>query len=598
VYCIGMRNEQQKLERRIDNERAKKEYEKYYIENSHKEYVCKDCNKSKLLSEFVKSYNFKNRCKKCHSQKVKNWRKANFSIASSISKKSFRNSADFIMSFKIGKPCGICNGKFPPCVLDFHHRDLENKLHNVSQLYQKSRSRIVEEIQKCILICANCHRQETQNNEHKVPVHKNRRMGNPINEKPLNFGDIGKECKVCRIVKHEDNFTLLKKGVRHSYCKSCLRQKNLEYNRKNPGRRSPSSSLLIELKNSSNCMECGKSYPHYIMDFDHVKGEKRYNLSQIRNHSLQTVKREIEKCDIVCVNCHRVRTYNRKVNSKNLNCPESSEICRRVQELIRTIGYEVNISHRMSEMVFDLYVPAKSLLIKFGRFDECCQKENRKNNAEMWKLCKRNGSELLYFFEDEWIESFDKISNLIKNRINANKPIGLRPSQCSIRQVERIEADYLYDRFHYIGKCLPKISFGAYFEEKLIACMSFKRPTRQSSHDWELVRMVVDNKFRIHGIWNKLIRAFIDSQNPTSIVSFSDNRLFNGNVYEKIGFKFDGVIPPDYYWVKGKERFHKSRFRKHGPEKTSGMTEYQLREAEGFSRIWDLGKKRWVWRHS
>ena len=75
-----------------------------------------------------------------------------------------------------------------------------------------------------------------------------------------------------------------------------------------------------------------------------------------------------------------------------------------------------------------------------------------------------------------------------------------------------------------------------------------------------------------------------------SIVSFSDNRLFTGKVYEKMGFVFDGNVRPDYYWVKNKKRFHKSKLR----ISQQSLTEIQLREKEGYKKIWDLGKKRWI----
>jgi hypothetical protein len=74
-------------------------------------------------------------------------------------------------------------------------------------------------------------------------------------------------------------------------------------------------------------------------------------------------------------------------------------------------------------------------------------------------------------------------------------------------------------------------------------------------------------------------------------VSFSDNRLFSGAVYEKIGFKFDGKIRPDYYWCMNQKRFHKSGLRKkHG----ESVTESVLRQSQGYRKIWDLGKSRWV----
>jgi hypothetical protein len=86
--------------------------------------------------------------------------------------------------------------------------------------------------------------------------------------------------------------------------------------------------------------------------------------------------------------------------------------------------------------------------------------------------------------------------------------------------------------------------------------------------------------------------CFIKNFSPSSIVSFSDNRLFTGKVYGKLGFKFDGEVKPDYYWVKGRRRFNKSGLRK--PPGTT-QTENELRTSQGYAKLWDLGKKRWVW---
>ncbi|MBV9172862.1 MAG: hypothetical protein JOZ81_22600 [Chloroflexi bacterium] len=62
------------------------------------------------------------------------------------------------------------------------------------------------------------------------------------------------------------------------------------------------------------CADCGVKYPPYVMDFDHVRGEKQINLSRLRNSRLGWAKliAEVEKCEVVCANCHRMRTRLRK----------------------------------------------------------------------------------------------------------------------------------------------------------------------------------------------------------------------------------------------------------------------------------------------
>lgn len=59
------------------------------------------------------------------------------------------------------------------------------------------------------------------------------------------------------------------------------------------------------------CMDCGKIFHHSAMDFDHVRGRKVMNVSQMaaRSYSLDRIVDEIAKCDVRCANCHRVRTF-------------------------------------------------------------------------------------------------------------------------------------------------------------------------------------------------------------------------------------------------------------------------------------------------
>ena len=63
------------------------------------------------------------------------------------------------------------------------------------------------------------------------------------------------------------------------------------------------------LKNKP-CQDCGRTYPHYVMDFDHLEN-KEFTLSNARQGGMskQRILKEIKKCELVCANCHRIRTH-------------------------------------------------------------------------------------------------------------------------------------------------------------------------------------------------------------------------------------------------------------------------------------------------
>lgn len=105
---------------------------------------CSRCGEIKKTDEFGKRYNKKRFvCKEC-------MRKAQ--------KKRVKERREWIREQK-KKPCDFCGQKYPPEVMDFHHLDKGEKRGNVgSMAYSKGKERIKKEIEKCVLLCANCHR--------------------------------------------------------------------------------------------------------------------------------------------------------------------------------------------------------------------------------------------------------------------------------------------------------------------------------------------------------------------------------------------------------------------------------------------------------
>lgn len=71
--------------------------------------------------------------------------------------------------------------------------------------------------------------------------------------------------------------------------------------------------MITEIKDNP-CIDCSKRFPPCVMDFDHVRGEKSFSLNSMR--SKESMLEEIIKCDLVCANCHRIRTWKRNKSRK------------------------------------------------------------------------------------------------------------------------------------------------------------------------------------------------------------------------------------------------------------------------------------------
>lgn len=139
------------------------------------------------------------------------------------------------------------------------------------------------------------------------------------------YNSLMKICCICKKSKTlgEFSFKNKTKEIYSSECKSCHKEYNKNWYNKNSVtikervRKNTRQYLEVfnntvrKLKESKPCKDCGKYYPHYIMDFDHLR-DKKYTISRLRSHTIETVLKEIEKCEVVCSNCHRERTWSRK----------------------------------------------------------------------------------------------------------------------------------------------------------------------------------------------------------------------------------------------------------------------------------------------
>jgi hypothetical protein len=65
------------------------------------------------------------------------------------------------------------------------------------------------------------------------------------------------------------------------------------------------ASIAVREAKSRPCSDCGKTFPFYVMDFDHVRGDKIGAVAEMRGSArVNRVLEEIAKCDLVCAVCH------------------------------------------------------------------------------------------------------------------------------------------------------------------------------------------------------------------------------------------------------------------------------------------------------
>ena len=90
------------------------------------------------------------------------------------------------------------------------------------------------------------------------------------------------------------------------------------YHKRNVRYRKELSSYVNDIKENTPYSDCHKVYPYYVMDFDHLDGHIKDGMVSFfaKTGRIEAMKKEIAKCEVVCSNCHRIRTHNRLQNTK------------------------------------------------------------------------------------------------------------------------------------------------------------------------------------------------------------------------------------------------------------------------------------------
>lgn len=70
---------------------------------------------------------------------------------------------------------------------------------------------------------------------------------------------------------------------------------------------------LITIKEKSGCIDCGYNLHHSALEFDHLpQYDKTCSVMSLIHRSWERIMEEVNKCEIVCANCHAIRTFNRR----------------------------------------------------------------------------------------------------------------------------------------------------------------------------------------------------------------------------------------------------------------------------------------------
>ena len=295
-----------------------------------------------------------------------------------------------------------------------------------------------------------------------------------------------------------------------------------------------------------------------------------------------------------------------------------SKLEKKIIENVNDVAFESSNRKILNGMEIDLYVEDKKIGFEINGclfHSEIFGKKDRNYHLNKTMKCLEKNIYLYHIFEDELYYKSEIVYSKINHILNKNKTIKKihgRKCEIGVNLNNNIKKTFLNNN-HIQGNDKSNINIYATFEDEVVAVMCFnnnRNMNKAKNHNkniYELTRFCVKRDYIVNGIASKMLKFFIRNFQPDKIISFADIRWTpnpSNNLYTKLGFQFDKQIKPDYTYYNPKidpyHRFHKFNYGKNKLKNKfplsyhENKSEWEIMQEEGFDRIWDCGKYRYV----
>jgi len=362
---------------------------------------------------------------------------------------------------------------------------------------------------------------------------------------------------------------------------------------------------------------CPKCIRKYDLTYNEIK-----ELIGKENFKLLSSEEEIKNTYFVikCLKCgyeFETNLYKWFKGHRCFKCwskDKISKIEKELYEILKENDIEFIIHDRniISPYEIDIYIPKFRLGLEIcGLFWHSFQmKQDKYYHQKKWKKANEKNITLFQIFEDEWYNHKDVIVSkiLLKcNKLNQFKKF--RAEELNVVELnDKSLVNEFLENYHLQGgvkSCLFSLGLSLKnniekIEDVLGLIVISKHRFSKNSNDLEIVRLCFKPFILIYGGSEKLIKKSIEKiqnnfSNYHNLISFIDLRYFSGklyyNIYTKLGFELEKITSPNYFYFNKNDtskKIHRFTLRKRKNE-SKNLSEFQLREKEGWYWIYDAG---------
>lgn len=268
------------------------------------------------------------------------------------------------------------------------------------------------------------------------------------------------------------------------------------------------------------------------------------------------------------------------------------------------IQYITNNRSIIPPYELDIYIPSHNMAIEYCGLYWHSEANGKDKNYHITKhqLCEKHNIRLFTIFEDEWLNTARLCTTRIQHALGIFLAHKLDARQCTVSEIDNKTKNQFLNAHHLQGSDVSAVRLGLFYNSALVAVMTFAKPSRarQSAASltrpglWELNRYATDSLHHVRGGAGKLITHFKRHYHWEEIYSYADIRWSVGSMYHALGFELISTSKPNYWYLAPdyKHREYRFAYTKASLVKRgycADLTESQIMEQCGYSKIWDCG---------
>lgn len=269
-----------------------------------------------------------------------------------------------------------------------------------------------------------------------------------------------------------------------------------------------------------------------------------------------------------------------------------------LSDYIKSLGVEVILNSRLviGPKEIDIYIPSHKIAIEYNGIyyhSEVSGGKLKNYHLDKTNSCKAKGITLIHVYDTEWVNNQELVKSRIAQKLGISTKIYAR--KCTVASIKSAEAATFLNIHHIQGSCNASINFGLFFNNELVAVMTFGKSRYSKFADYELLRFCSKMNTTVVGGAGKLLKQFEHLYNTPTIVSYCDLRYNVGAVYTAIGFTLHSQSNPNYKYHKNgnllesRMKYQKHKLRNIMPIYDSAKSEWENMKLNGYDRIWDCG---------